>query len=405
MPMSKWGRLFRDFLVISVTVLLLLELVLQCASYFFERPLAALNSTARHPRVLCLGDSHTYGLFLERQQAWPSILEEALHKRGVVNAEVINLAYPGTNSYRVKHSIESMLEEIKPDIVILMLGANDYWTSPLDAAEKTEGKVENFLKKYVRIYKLLMFAVKTEEVKTGRYFLEDTLRNLHQDEEGQAVANLRKVLSFFKIETQQEENGEWYAVWRDERLSFGEILSELRQKNSGEMPSVDFQKITDTGFLNLGYLKNILKEKLGVSAQKIESEGDLVGYGSNAYRLGATFNSEGSPVKGKQASESLADNLRFITNVVQDHQAQPILMTYHFQVKYVYANDVIRAVAAEHQIHLVDLHKAILPICRPFSCRQLLFSDLHPNAQGQIFIAETVDKFLQENMSLMNDAQ
>lgn len=122
--MSKWGRLFRDFVAISVIALLLLELVLQCASYFFERPLAALNPTTRHPRVLCLGDSHTYGLFLERQQAWPSMLEEALHKRGVVNAEVINLAYPGTNSYRVRHSIESMLEEIKPDIVILMLCVN-----------------------------------------------------------------------------------------------------------------------------------------------------------------------------------------------------------------------------------------------------------------------------------------
>jgi len=405
MSWSKWWRLFKDFLVISFVTLLLLELVLQCASYFFERPLTELGSATRHPRVLCLGDSHTYGLFLERQQAWPAMLEESLHKRGIVNAEVINLAYPGTNSYRVRHSIESMMEEIKPDIVVLMLGANDYWTSPLDAVTETEGKVESFLKKHVRIYKLLMFAVKTEEVKTGHYFLEDALRNIHQDSKEEAAANLRKALSFFKIEARQMENGEWYAVWQDEKLSFDEILDAIRQKNSGEIPSIDSQKITDSGFLNLGYFKNILKEKLKVSAQKIESEGEIVGYGGGTYRLGATFSGNGGSVKGKQASENLADNLRFIADVVQAHQAQPILMAYHFQVKYVYANDVIRAVAAERQLPLIDMYKAILPICRPFSCRQLLFSDLHPNAQGQVFIAETVDKFLQENASLVSEAK
>ena len=112
--------------------------------------------------------------------------------------------------------------------------------------------------------------------------------------------------------------------------------------------------------------------------------------------LGATLaGNESEHVDGKKASLSLADNLAFITNVIKKHNAEPILMTYHFQVKYVYANDVIRKVSDGLNIKRIELHKAILAVCKPFLCPQLLFSDLHPNVAGQIFIADQVKVFME----------
>src|SRR5690349_14007834 len=82
------------------------------------------------PRVLCLGDSNTYGIYLaQRADAYPQQVEQALAQRGL-RADVINLGYPGNNSSRIRASLQSALTSTQPDTVMLMAGANDFWTVP-----------------------------------------------------------------------------------------------------------------------------------------------------------------------------------------------------------------------------------------------------------------------------------
>ena len=85
-------------------------------------------------RVLCLGDSNTYGLYLsDRTQAYPQTFEKLWNDGGgAPRVEVLNLGYPGTNSSRLRRDLPRMLDTFAPDVVVIMVGSNDYWTAPVE---------------------------------------------------------------------------------------------------------------------------------------------------------------------------------------------------------------------------------------------------------------------------------
>jgi lysophospholipase L1-like esterase len=87
------------------------------------------TGTNRH--VLCLGDSNTYGLFLERSEAYPAVLQQLWNERpSLGTAEILNLGVPGTNSSKLRSLIDRILWALAPDTVLIMIGANDAWTMP-----------------------------------------------------------------------------------------------------------------------------------------------------------------------------------------------------------------------------------------------------------------------------------
>jgi len=139
--------------------LLMLEGGLQIGAFFMKRskrgelPVAWVTGNLR---VLCLGDSNTYGLWLERKEAYPQQLEVLWNQRiAAPKLEVVNLGFPGTNSSRLVRDLPRLLETFDPDILILLVGVNDYWTLPipLDEAEPTRPQ-GSFLARHSLIYRL-----------------------------------------------------------------------------------------------------------------------------------------------------------------------------------------------------------------------------------------------------------
>jgi GDSL-like Lipase/Acylhydrolase family len=116
------------------------------------------------PRVLFLGDSNTYGLYVEKAQAYPFVFEAEWNARkDVPPVQVINLAFPGTNSSQVRHLVRPVLREIEPTAVVVMVGANDFWTLPSSSSaveHSAEGAEEETLShelwRRVRIFRLLV---------------------------------------------------------------------------------------------------------------------------------------------------------------------------------------------------------------------------------------------------------
>ncbi|MGH7785520.1 MAG: SGNH/GDSL hydrolase family protein [Candidatus Binatia bacterium] len=109
-------------------------------------------------RVLCLGDSNTYGLWIpDRADAYPQQLERlwnGVPERGAI--EVMNLGYPGTNSSKLLHNLPGMLETLRPDLVIIMVGANDEWTVPVPiAGGGMPGRVGQLVQRHSRVYQLI----------------------------------------------------------------------------------------------------------------------------------------------------------------------------------------------------------------------------------------------------------
>ena len=142
--------------------LLLLEVVLQVGAFFVRATGSELASTwvTGNLRVLCLGDSNTFGLHLRgirETHSYPAQLESLWNgSGGQPPLEVLNFGIPGMNSSAIRRDLPDLLRRLVPDFVILMVGANDTWTEPaeLDPSRDRDDAVLRWLVRNSRVHRL-----------------------------------------------------------------------------------------------------------------------------------------------------------------------------------------------------------------------------------------------------------
>ena len=83
----------------------------------------ALQSNARQPVIVALGDSMTAGYGVAPESSYPAQLEKQLRTRGL-NYRVINLGVTGSTTTQALSRMNRALSA-QPDIVIIQLGGND----------------------------------------------------------------------------------------------------------------------------------------------------------------------------------------------------------------------------------------------------------------------------------------
>jgi lysophospholipase L1-like esterase len=153
-----------------VLSLIALEFVLQIGALFtsvtgYELP---VGRSIGQERVVCLGDSNTYGLHVGRSEAYPQVLQ-TLWNNGTPDhrVEVLNLGVPGMNSSKLRSRFGDILNTFKPDMVLMMVGANDNWTVPVPLATDSEQQ-ESWnlytLWQYSRVFRLLYMIRRAFEV-------------------------------------------------------------------------------------------------------------------------------------------------------------------------------------------------------------------------------------------------
>lgn len=156
--------ILRRLLLVALGVvfaIILLELGLQVGALAL-RAVGAPSATswlgANH-RVLCVGDSNTYGLYLrDRGQAYPRQLERLWNGNAArTPIEVLNLGYPGTNSSKLVRDLPAMLRTLGPEVVLVKVGSNDFWTVPVPIEEghRLGDTVAGYLKQYSRVAQLV----------------------------------------------------------------------------------------------------------------------------------------------------------------------------------------------------------------------------------------------------------
>lgn len=80
----------------------------------------------REYRVLALGDSMVFGLYVEEDHSWPHILERELQEKGN-NVHVINMGRVATSSYGTLIDVQRYAELYDPDALVVSIGwFNDY---------------------------------------------------------------------------------------------------------------------------------------------------------------------------------------------------------------------------------------------------------------------------------------
>jgi hypothetical protein len=110
--------------------ILLSEGLFRVAGLFVEPEKNIHRINTKYFKILCLGDSVTYGVGSTNRArySYPSHLQRILsNKNSDREIQVINYGMPGMNSSQLLNRLENNILEIKPQLIIIMIGMNDSW--------------------------------------------------------------------------------------------------------------------------------------------------------------------------------------------------------------------------------------------------------------------------------------
>ncbi len=100
-------------LIVGIHLILLLFVLLSTATVY-----------SAEKTILILGDSLTAGYGVEKDEAFPKLLEDRLRDLGFTEVKVVNGGFSGSTTASAFQRIRWYMK-LKPDMVILELGAND----------------------------------------------------------------------------------------------------------------------------------------------------------------------------------------------------------------------------------------------------------------------------------------
>ena len=135
------------------------EAFLQVASAIASRAGARGTPDSAAPdaiTILCVGDSHTYGLPLPSEQSYPAQLEARLSERHPGRVfQVVNLGIPGMNSGYLANRLERQMLQLRPQLVLVWVGVNNQWN--VAESEDASGALRGLLLRS-RLYRLASIA-------------------------------------------------------------------------------------------------------------------------------------------------------------------------------------------------------------------------------------------------------
>lgn len=166
----KYGAAIKHLRLYRVVRVLMWLVILLCAAELLMRGAgwAMLHVwREKHPesgqvRILCLGDSFTYGVGAERGKSYPKQLQDKLDKISKCKVQVINRGVPGLNSGYIREHFEENLLKYRPHAVLFMGGINNHWNATdaftrhdtPTAAQRLHAVLSEF-----RLYKLVRYSM------------------------------------------------------------------------------------------------------------------------------------------------------------------------------------------------------------------------------------------------------
>ncbi len=188
-----------------IVIFLSLEISLRVAGflyYFYKINNKTLNFSGKNTiRILCLGDSFTFGVGAENGNDYPRQLERLLNENCQDKKFIVyNRGIPGQNSSMVLKRLVHNINTYRPDTILLLIGSNNRTVledSNYYLCKKAEtGKIINFFLKLdialskLRTYKLLRIVTLNLKNKfksitdsfdiTGKKNFEESTENLNK---------------------------------------------------------------------------------------------------------------------------------------------------------------------------------------------------------------------------------
>lgn len=156
--MVKIRNIYQNLLLIAgsiLVVLILLELGLRIGGSIFILLQDYKNSDglkdSQTYKILCLGESSTA---LGGKYSYPNQLEKILNEKKLnVKFKIINKGIPGVTSSYILSKLDGYLIQHKPDMVVVMMGINDFADDREEFRESFDVKLKDFFSD-MRVYKL-----------------------------------------------------------------------------------------------------------------------------------------------------------------------------------------------------------------------------------------------------------
>ncbi|HBA61964.1 MAG TPA: hypothetical protein DCZ92_14350 [Elusimicrobia bacterium] len=137
------------------------EAALRLGGFFYRASQEKRNSLAvgrEGYRIMCLGESTTAG----GKGSWPFLLEDTLAKRyPALRFSVVNKGVPAVNTTDILRELEKNLDEVRPDLVIAMMGMNDGFVRYYEGVSDPGSPLFRHLRVY-KLFKLLLNKEKAE---------------------------------------------------------------------------------------------------------------------------------------------------------------------------------------------------------------------------------------------------
>lgn len=152
----------------AVFVLFVLEMSLQFWSFFqnrLENKPQKINDDQFV--ILALGESTTVSIkdFQGNDFSWPALLQELLNQGyDEIKFKVVNLGVGGTNSAAILDNLPDYLEKYKPDLVVSMMGINDYGQIEYEAAAGLDHQQFRSKLRTYQLYKFLWAQIRDHDL-------------------------------------------------------------------------------------------------------------------------------------------------------------------------------------------------------------------------------------------------
>lgn len=213
--------------------LVLLEIILRICGFallsFQEHRNRSTLEKHNKYRILCLGESTTE---MGDNNAYPQQLENILNEKQIETTfSVINKGIPATNTTTILSKLEENLNKYNPNLVITMMGVNDYGDTPRQIF--LPNKTKTYFYESLRVFKLFkllfmrafqnfsFFKSQTENspfnrsskcIQNEEYFLKLADYYVFQGNPDKAIKILLKAIELYPDSVQAYSELGWYYV-------------------------------------------------------------------------------------------------------------------------------------------------------------------------------------------------
>lgn len=304
-------------------------------------------------RILCFGDSWTFGWGVDVEYSWPMQMENYLKANGYTNVEVINCGQGGQFTTTYQQFISKAVPLLKPDLVLVGVLQLD------DLAQLFENKLT---------------AVK-ENVNSPKIFIKSFL--------------MASFGNYLKLVAPNNSTIEIRTVWEDNNKGLIKEFSGLRQLRFTTL-SDTIQTLFKTGNLNPGLLNNYIDFPDRVTVFNNPNHPVT----QEAIRnMNADFEKMNAVCKANGATLVFVNlPMNYFTGHVVERMPSDILNEYYIENNHI--DSIYAAIAKTNQLPYLQLTQHFQELTEK---QKYFFKyDGHPNKDGYKEIAQEIGQYLVE---------